>query len=599
MSAQGSQRRLVCGPTVAAACDDAPATPGACELHSGAVARLAWRDIVIIVAAILLASCWAIGNSPLARTEPHRAMTAHEMNSTGEWVVPTLFGQPYLRKPPLHYWVLAAAEQITGSHAEWVYRAPSAASIALLGGLIAYLSGRWFGRIGGVAAGLSLLAIVPLWSQTRNADVDALNTLLTVATALAIVELGRVRTFASWGWAVLAGLAFGGALLTKGPACLPVVLGTVIATIVVHRRRNLLAIGLALAAGTGLFLAWAWMAVLRLQAAGQPLDKQGVDEVARNLTAFDFASIGKALLLPATIAVYALPVALALPLAWSRAAAPAFSESHRRLIHLIAISVAASLAIGVISRITNPRYMYISLPMLCPLAGAVAWAVVQASDTDRMRLQVQAILKTSAIAFLGLTFGLTAYVAWRTSQITIGLIGPALLGGAVGAWLITTWSSQRPASLAGVCVALLMLATAPYSALHNQTRREIASYGAAQELRRIVGEQRSVCAGDWVLTGPELFLYADVSVDFYRHGLAGVRSLPHDGWVVFHQREWEAWANRRDRFDPVIVLPTRNRNAILAYYHGARDSDVKAAARVDDDMVMKGQTPAADRAPSQ
>ncbi len=69
--------------------------------------------IVVFLLAIVTIGPGIFG-SPLVRTEPHRAVPAHEMVETGRWLMPRLYGQPYLRKPPLHYLTLAAVELSTG-----------------------------------------------------------------------------------------------------------------------------------------------------------------------------------------------------------------------------------------------------------------------------------------------------------------------------------------------------------------------------------------------------------------------------------------------------------------------------------------------------
>ena len=53
------------------------------------------------------------------------------MLDTGRWVVPQVGGVPYLSKPPLINWLVAAAFRLSGTHSEWAARAPSA--LAVLG----------------------------------------------------------------------------------------------------------------------------------------------------------------------------------------------------------------------------------------------------------------------------------------------------------------------------------------------------------------------------------------------------------------------------------------------------------------------------------
>jgi len=48
------------------------------------------------------------------RDEGRYAEAAREMLASGDWLVPRLFGVAYLEKPPLFYWLTAAAYRIAG-----------------------------------------------------------------------------------------------------------------------------------------------------------------------------------------------------------------------------------------------------------------------------------------------------------------------------------------------------------------------------------------------------------------------------------------------------------------------------------------------------
>jgi len=56
-----------------------------------------------------------LGLTPLSGTEGLRALTAHQMVESHQWLVPMLFGRAYLAKPPLHYWLIAVTEPWRGA----------------------------------------------------------------------------------------------------------------------------------------------------------------------------------------------------------------------------------------------------------------------------------------------------------------------------------------------------------------------------------------------------------------------------------------------------------------------------------------------------
>ena len=62
----------------------------------------------------------------LGADEPRYAQVAREMLDRHDWVTPTLWGKPWLEKPPLYYWSAILAYKVTGSVTGWAARLPSA-----------------------------------------------------------------------------------------------------------------------------------------------------------------------------------------------------------------------------------------------------------------------------------------------------------------------------------------------------------------------------------------------------------------------------------------------------------------------------------------
>src|SRR5262245_57637690 len=57
------------------------------------------------------------GVSLFDRDEGWYAQVSREMARSGDWVVPTWLGKPWLAKPPLLYWCVAALFRVFGEHA--------------------------------------------------------------------------------------------------------------------------------------------------------------------------------------------------------------------------------------------------------------------------------------------------------------------------------------------------------------------------------------------------------------------------------------------------------------------------------------------------
>ncbi len=110
----------------------------------------------------------------LYRTESLRAIIGAEFLRSGNWVVPVLYGQPLLTKPPGMYAAIAAASTLQGEVTEWTARLPSALAATALVLLIYWYVARQAGR----RAGLVAAAIMPctfLWlDKACAAEIDML-----------------------------------------------------------------------------------------------------------------------------------------------------------------------------------------------------------------------------------------------------------------------------------------------------------------------------------------------------------------------------------------------------------------------------------------
>jgi 4-amino-4-deoxy-L-arabinose transferase-like glycosyltransferase len=205
------------------------------------------------------------------------------MLESGDWLVPRLNGAPYLDKPPLHFWTVAAGMSLLGA-GEWGARLLHGLLFAATAGLVGALGSRLWDRPTGRRAALvyatSILPFVAGNVLTPDTPLAACGAALAYAYWRAETSAGRERT----GWWLLAGLAAGLGLLAKGPALL--VLLPPFALHLALRRR----LGAALRSpgpwagavlAVGLALAWYLPVALRNPgAAAYFLDNQVVGRLA-------------------------------------------------------------------------------------------------------------------------------------------------------------------------------------------------------------------------------------------------------------------------------------------------------------------------------
>ncbi len=75
--------------------------------------------------------------------ECRRALVALEMSISGDYLTPTLNGEPYLNKPPLYSWIIAASYHLVGNYSALALRLPVVLSILGHGLLIYFIVKRY------------------------------------------------------------------------------------------------------------------------------------------------------------------------------------------------------------------------------------------------------------------------------------------------------------------------------------------------------------------------------------------------------------------------------------------------------------------------
>jgi len=148
--------------------------------------------------------------------EPRYAQVAREMLRSGDYITPRLNGQPWLEKPPLYYWLMAASFRIFGMK-EWAARLPAALAAAGFLPLFGWLARRLYP---GETAQYALLVLASTLGWIGFARGASPEMLFSAALAGALGMLGL------WVWQGRSALlyAFYGLLaiaaLAKGPAAI-------------------------------------------------------------------------------------------------------------------------------------------------------------------------------------------------------------------------------------------------------------------------------------------------------------------------------------------------------------------------------------------
>lgn len=499
-----------------------------------------------------------LGSAPLAGTEGHRVLPALEMVRNGDWILPRLFGQLYLMKPPLHYWILAATQLLVRGHGnEFIWRMPSVIMAALLNVTLYLFGARWFGRTGGIVSGLCGLGLLALWGQARTADIDATNTLASTLTALCLIELCFGFPRRRWVWIAGGGLAFGATLMTKGPAGLPIIAG-VLLWVVVDARQNrepgerwdvLRSAGtwMPLLIGAALFALWATLAWLGVHRLHLRPDYGGLEETGKTVVLHKLSRVGLVLALPFQVFAFSMPVSLALPLVllpgYRRAlgiSGEAAGLPRFQLARALACSVLLSWLVCLLSGMTNPRYGYVTIPPLCLLAGALVASLPFQSESCSSFLRGVSV--GSVVVLIGANWLITA-LAWKG-----GIGRPVLLVGVMLATILGVSTFRRLAvgpawRGAWAMPCLLLLLAVPFAYQFRLERLDRSGFQASRMVRDYIGDSDApVLVGSVAHSQPELFYYAGLHPQVTpTFALQNPDRYPGDEWVFLDEDEYARW----------------------------------------------------------
>lgn len=150
------------------------------------------RPVPLLLLLVGLLFFFALGNHELqGSTEARVAGIAMAMHLDNDWVVPHLFREPFLEKPPLSLWLDAGAIRLFGG-TTWAVRLASAFA-GLLCVMLLYGMLRGFGRPKALAfcAALILATMASFWGNVRGVGEDALLTLGTTTALLAFYQAMR------------------------------------------------------------------------------------------------------------------------------------------------------------------------------------------------------------------------------------------------------------------------------------------------------------------------------------------------------------------------------------------------------------------------
>jgi 4-amino-4-deoxy-L-arabinose transferase-like glycosyltransferase len=169
--------------------------------------------VLIVWVAIYLP---ALGSLEIKGEEGRRILPAIQMLETGNYLVPRIGSELYLRKPPLINWLVAASFQTFGARNEWTARLPSALCILIVAIVFVTVAGSSLGARGSTIAGLVWLTNVGMIEKGRLIEIEALYASLFALAFVCWLSFWEQKRSAWLTW-VVPWIFLGLGWLAKGP----------------------------------------------------------------------------------------------------------------------------------------------------------------------------------------------------------------------------------------------------------------------------------------------------------------------------------------------------------------------------------------------
>jgi 4-amino-4-deoxy-L-arabinose transferase-like glycosyltransferase len=357
---------------------------------------------VMLVIFVLWITPGLVGRDPWKADEPYTFGIVQDMVKTGDWVVPSLTGEPFIEKPPLYFMTAALFERIFSPVLDPFVATRLATVLYMFLALLffALAAGELFGREHAAISAILLMGCISLQVTAHKLITDAA---LFAGFSIALYGLALARRRPNWGGLWL-GTGVGIGFLSKGLIA-PGVLG--ITSVVLpllfsqwRRKEYVLSLAIALAAA----LPWLVIWPAALHHRSPELFVQWFWN--QNLGRFLGVNVGSAGFNPGSpdahsfyllnLAWLAWPVVV--PTCWSLWF---FRNSWREPPVFQIPLVSFVVLIAVLSSSTTNRVLY-ALPLLIP-ASLIAVPAI-----EPLPARVKALGNWAAILF----FGFTALVIW-------------------------------------------------------------------------------------------------------------------------------------------------------------------------------------------
>ena len=489
---------------------------------------------------------------PIFPVDETRYLTvAWEMHQSGNWILPTLNGEPYHHKPPVLFWIINLLWAVFGVSQNVAQVAPFLAGFAVLG-LSARLSSRLFPmqKNAPLYTAVMLGGILPFVLYTNLIMFDLL---LTVAVLIGVTALWDFFKTYHMRYIFVFALAIGSGLLIKGPAVLlhiaPVLLGVRywMGALPSPVKKWLPHILCGLVLGIGLALCWALPAA---HEGGSEFTQKIFygQTTGRVVNAFDHkhALYWYLPFVPLFVVPWIFSSALWRGMAvYLRDKDPAAQENKRLLfMWLGVVFVAFSLISG--------KQVHYLLPLMPPVALLLTAAFLAAPDRLRKRDVVPILLGVILLALVPVLLHIFAEslaalaphsVHLEDAFTALPIVPSLLIAVVISAAGIVALKHGKTTALVTVSVAMMLLTGAVQLAAKNSVYPHYDLENFGEELQKYAGRPLAF-AGTY-------------------HGEFGFLGRLRQPLVVIEPNQMPVWY--KEHPDGLVVLYTRKPDDFKGY----------------------------------
>jgi 4-amino-4-deoxy-L-arabinose transferase-like glycosyltransferase len=328
----------------------------------------AYFAVLVIWAGIYLPG---LGTLDIDFNEGRRIMPAVSMLETGDWKTPSLFGEEYVKKPPMIFWLIAASFKISGEQSAFAARLPSVFFVLFFVSVLVLMPSEILSLRARLMGAILFMTAYGSIDNGRQIEIDGVYACLTGIATVCWLNLWTGRGLSRLKLWLIPALTLGAGLLVKGPLILLFFYLVVLSVIISEKKAKELLryehfAGIALMCL--IFLSWAFF-INSPHTQSQQMTGTWMNEITKRFNLGDMNVLlwGKRVL---GAVLGFLPWLVLIPFFWSKKWVSNIEDRHKKIFIACRLAFALSFLIVNLMPAAKARYSY---PLFCLAGVMLGW----------------------------------------------------------------------------------------------------------------------------------------------------------------------------------------------------------------------------------